>query len=299
MCCTTKFIKTFKQYELSWREQASKQDTHSLKLLNSMNCHDANKLQSKTPTTEIVTNTKVSNPAINRVKRIQLLQPRLCRQDQPVPIELESLDQQQLGSRDSDKGISHPSRIQSGPTCTTSYPRLPTKDHADSAGRQGQITPAEASNPTSPQGSLRFLFQHVHGPQERWRSEICHQPQIPEQICEIRAFQDGGPAHSQSSSPEERLDGQDRPQRCFLYGAYSSSILQVPPLQCGVANVSVQMPSLRSLHYFQSVHQSAQASSGEAEVNRHSSSDIRRRYASNGTLQHIAHRASICNPVPS
>ena len=52
-------------------------------------------------------------------------------------------------------------------------------------------------------GSLRSLFQHVHGPQERWRSETRHQSQIPEQICEIRAFQDGGPAHSQSSSPEE------------------------------------------------------------------------------------------------
>ena len=28
MSCTTKLIKNFKQYELSWREQTSKQDTH-------------------------------------------------------------------------------------------------------------------------------------------------------------------------------------------------------------------------------------------------------------------------------
>ena len=43
---TTKFNKTFKQY-------------------------GTNKLQSKTPTTEIVINTKVSNPTIYRVQRIQ------------------------------------------------------------------------------------------------------------------------------------------------------------------------------------------------------------------------------------
>ena len=75
--------------------------------------------------------------------------------------------------------------------------------------------------------------------------------------------------------------------------------MQVPPVQSGDANISIQMPSLRSLHCSQSVHQSAQTGSGEAEVNRHSSSDIHRRYAPNGTLQHIAQRASICNPVPS
>ena len=49
MCCSSKFIKSF----------------------NRMNCHCVNEFQSKTPTTEIVTNTKVSNPTINRVKRIQ------------------------------------------------------------------------------------------------------------------------------------------------------------------------------------------------------------------------------------
>ena len=82
-----------------------------------------------------------------------------------------------------------------------------------------------------------------------------------------------------------------------LWCLYSSSISQVPPLQCGDANISIQMPSLRSLHCSQGVHQSSQTGSGEAEVNRHSSSDIHRRYAPNFTLQHIAQRASICNPI--
>ena len=42
-----------------------------------------------------------------------------------------------------------------------------------------------------------FLLQHVHGSQEGRRSETGYQPETPEQICEIRAFQNGGTAHSQ------------------------------------------------------------------------------------------------------
>ena len=44
--------------------------TNLLKILNSMNCHCTNKLQNKAPTTELVTNTKVSNPVITNVKKI-------------------------------------------------------------------------------------------------------------------------------------------------------------------------------------------------------------------------------------
>ena len=126
-----------------------------------------------------------------------LLQPGLCRQNQPVPIKLESLDQQQLGSRDSDEGISHPSHVQSGPTCTASF-RLPTRDHTDSSCRSKQSSIC----PGLPQVSILTCSWSPRKVEVRDH----HQPQIPEQICEIRAFfQDVGPAHSQSSSPEERL----------------------------------------------------------------------------------------------
>ena len=44
--------------------------TNLLKMLNPMNCHRANKLQNKTPTTELVTNSKVSNPVITNAQKI-------------------------------------------------------------------------------------------------------------------------------------------------------------------------------------------------------------------------------------
>ena len=131
-----------------------------------------------------------------------LLQPSLCRQDQLVPIKLESLDQQQLGSRDSDKGISHSSHIQSCPANTTAL-SSPSPQRSDSFGGRDQITLAETSDSTPPYHTNGVLFQHVHGTQERWRLETCHQPQTSEPIREIRAFQDGGPTDSQSSSSEE------------------------------------------------------------------------------------------------
>ena len=186
MSCTTKFIKTFKQYELSWREQASKQDTHyrdsdtyqGVKSCNQQgkenttgvrehpglqgvrdytdqaNTRDCNwsPVCSPGPTHPSPDmypdrSTMDSSDEVGHSSNSSraLLQPRFCRQDQPVPIELESLDQQHLGSRDNDEGISHPSHIQSGSTCTASYPRLPTKGHANSPGRRGQITLAEAA----------------------------------------------------------------------------------------------------------------------------------------------------------
>ena len=64
----------------------------------------------------------------------------------------------------------------------------------------------------------------------RWRSETCHQSETSEPICEIRAFQDGGPTDSQSSFSEEQLDAQDRRQRCLLYGANIPTISQSLPL---------------------------------------------------------------------
>ena len=48
-----------------------------------------------------------------------LLQPSFCRQDQRVPIQLESPDWRQLGSRSSNRGISHSSHIQSCSAGTT------------------------------------------------------------------------------------------------------------------------------------------------------------------------------------
>ena len=141
-----------------------------------------------------------------------LLQPNLCRQNQSISIELESPDQQQLGPRNSDRGVSHSASIPAYPANNRPQPPLTSRRSVGLGGR-GQVTLAETGDSTSPHPSSGILFQHVHDAQERRRSETCYQPQTLEPLCEIRAFQDGRPTHSQSPPPEKRLDGQDRPQR--------------------------------------------------------------------------------------
>ena len=68
-----------------------------------------------------------------------------------------------------------------------------------------------------------LLLQYVHGPQEGRRSETGYQPETPEQICEIRAFQNGGTAHCQGPHSGARLNGKNRSEECFLHGPYSST----------------------------------------------------------------------------
>ena len=227
-----------------------------------------------------------------------LLKPGLCREDQLIPIELESPDQRQLGSRDSDRGVSHSPSIPACPASTYPQPPLTSQGSVSLRGG-GQVTLAETSDSTSPHSPSGILLQHVHGAQERRRSETCYQSQIFESLCEIRAFQVGGPPHSQSPPSEERLDGQDRPQRCLFHGTNSPPISQSPSLQSGVRDLPIQVPSFRVVHCSQSVYQNPQASGGNAEVNWHTSSDIHRRHASDGILQQTAHRAGPLHPVPS
>ena len=225
-----------------------------------------------------------------------LLQPDLCRQDQSISIELESPDQRQLGPRNSDRGVSHSAPIPAYPANNPPQPPLTSRGSVGLGGR-GQVTLAETGDSTSPHPSSGILFQHVHGAQERRRSETCHQPQTLEQFCEIRAFQDGRPTHSQSPPLEEQLDGPDRPQRCLFHGTNSPPISQ-SPFQSGVRNIPIQVPPFRAVHCPQSVYQNPQTSGGNAEVNRHTSSDIHRRHASNGILQQTAHRAGLRYPIP-
>ena len=90
-----------------------------------------------------------------------------------------------------------------------------------------------------------LLLQHVYSSQERWRSETCHQSETSEQICEIRAFQNGGATHSQGSPETERLDGQGGPERCLFHGPNSPPTSQPAPLQVEGKDILFQLPSLQ------------------------------------------------------
>ena len=64
--------------------------------------------------------------------------------------------------------------------------------------------------------------------QERWRSETCFQSETPEQICEIRAFQNGAATYSQGYRMTEWPSG---PERCLFYGPNSPPTSKPAPLQ--------------------------------------------------------------------
>ena len=91
--------------------------------------------------------------------------------------------------------------------------------------------------------------------------------QRPEQTCEIRAFQDGGPPHSQSSTKEKQLvdlkDGPNSPPTPI-----STS------LQDGEEDISVQLPPLQLVHSPKSIHNDTQTSGGDAQISEHPTGNL-------------------------
>ena len=160
----------------------------------------------------------------------------------------------------------------------------PTTGGCDNFGEGNQIPPAEAGNPTSSYLSRVVLFKNVPGTQERGRSETSNKSQTSEQVCEIRAFHDGGAAYSQISSPEERLDGQNRLKGC-LHDNNGSTKPSPPPFQSEEEDISIQLPPFWSMHRSQSVYQNPQASSRDIEIHGTLGGDIHRQHASHGILQ--------------
>ena len=128
--------------------------------------------------------------------------PIIYRQDQPVSIELESINQRSLGYSNSGKGVHHP--LNHNPSPTVLATPSPPINHRNISSRGGD--PNAVRETSSTEGTSQYegiLFQHVYGPQGRWRSETSHQSETPKQVCGIRAFQNGGPAHSQGLYSEE------------------------------------------------------------------------------------------------
>ena len=175
------------------------------------------------------------------------VQSDLCWQDQPIQVKLGGSNSGALGHPDSNRGLSHPPSFHSLPTFSSLQPPSVHRGHCNIGGGD-KVPPSEAGHQSNPNSNRGVLLQHVHSAQEGWGSETRHQPETPKQICEIRAFQNGGATHSQSSSEEKRLDGQSRPERCLFHGPNSPTILPFTPLQDGEKDVSIQLSSLWSLH---------------------------------------------------
>ena len=120
---------------------------------------------------------------------------------------------------------------------------------------------------------------------ERRGSETCHQLGSLKQICEIRAFQDGGATYSENSLKEKQLDCQSGSEGFLLYGPNSPSISSFPTLQVGREDILIQMFPLWSMHSPKGIHKDSQAISGDAQISGYVTSNLHGRYATDGKLQ--------------
>ena len=78
--------------------------------------------------------------------------------------------------------------------------------------------------------------------------------------------------HTFKAPPKERLDGQNRPQRCILHGTNSPPVSLSPPFQRKEGNIPLQMSPIWLVYSPQSVHHNSQTGGGDIEVNQHASS---------------------------
>ena len=220
----------------------------------------------------------------------------ICRQDQPVSGELEGFILRQLGPTDCDQGIPYSPHCRSSSKASPSQP-TPTTRRCYSLGGGNPFFTAEAGNPTNSFLNRGVLFKHVPSAKERGRSETCNKSQTSEQICEIRAFQDGGVTYSKNPPPEERLDGKNRLEGCLFHDTHGPPMPSPPPFQSREEVIPIQLSPLRPMHGPQSVYQNSQASSGDVEVHGTSGGDIHRRHASHGILQRFPYGSHSFDPV--
>ena len=122
----------------------------------------------------------------------------LCWQNQPIQVELEGPNSGTMGHSNSTRGLSHSSLVCSPPTISTLQPSLVHRGCSNTGGGD-TVPPAEAGHMSNFSPNRGVLFKYVHNTKERWGSETCHQLEALKQICEIRAFQDGGVTYSESS----------------------------------------------------------------------------------------------------
>jgi len=206
----------------------------------------------------------------------------LCWQNQPVQ---GSPNPRTMGNSDNIRGLSNYPLVYPSSPCNL---HLSTED-TDPEG-EDRVSPAEAGNLSDPSLNSGVLLQHAHCAQERWRSETCHQSETPEQICEIRALQNGRVTHSQGSLETARLDGQSGPERCLFHGPNSPPTSQPASLQVGGKGIPIHLPSLWSLHSPKGLYKDPEAICGDVQIPRHPAGNLHGRNAVDSKFQADADR---------
>ena len=112
----------------------------------------------------------------------------------------------------------------------------------------------------------RVLRSSFHKTQERWINETCVQPETTQQVCSVRALQDGKSSLSHSNDRTGRLDGVSGPERCLLFSPNPCGTQEVPAIHVGGADFPVQSHSIRPGFSTTDLHQDTETSDSIVEA---------------------------------
>ena len=124
----------------------------------------------------------------------------------------------------------------------------------------------------------RVLLNTVLSAKERGPTQASDQPSSAEQVCESRAFQNGGDAHRAGPSAGGRLDDTTRFEGCILRNSYTQAPPEVSLIQMEEPELSIPVSPIRPVHSSTDVHQGVTSSDRIAETNGHQVHDLPRRH---------------------
>ena len=120
----------------------------------------------------------------------------------------------------------------------------PLQNGSCSDNTGGARTASQTGDKRSSNIPQQFHISTFPGGKERGRAETSGQPESSEQLCALRALQDGGPPYSPRSDSDWGLHDQARSERCISSNSNPSGSPTPPPISMGGKDIPVHVPSL-------------------------------------------------------
>lgn len=127
--------------------------------------------------------------------------------------------------------------------------------------------------------------------QKRWVTTADPQSEAPEQICSIRTFQNGGPAHGIGHDPATRVLCETGPKGCILLNADRGTNETLPKVQVAGPTVSISSLPIRTGHSPSRLYKNLETSSERFEESGGQTGDIPGRHD-------LTEPRSVIAPVP-
>ena len=141
------------------------------------------------------------------------------------------------------------------------------------------------------------MYPNLLGREERGWTEASDKPQRPQQLCEDRALQDGGPPHSPRPSPGDGLDDETGSEGCIPSNPKKGAPIP-PPIPMGTQDLPICVSPIWTDISSPGMHKNNETSCGDATADGNSSDYTPRQYLNYALIQGTAHTAHSCS-VPN